>query len=132
MSARTNLVITDRASTPVAHTFTPDGDDANGVHLFSEKSTVPAGNSRYSIGLSWSGGKYRPKIKMSVPVVQTQTINGVSAPVVVRTAYAEVSFTFDPLSSEQERADIVGMLANSLAASQTQINDLIVKLSDIY
>lgn len=132
MSARTNLVITDRASTPVAHTFTPDGDDANGVHLFSEKSTVPAGNSRYSIALSRSGGKYRPKIKMIVPVVQTQTINGVSAPVVVRTAYGEVNFTFDPLSSEQERADIVGMLANSLAASQTQINDLIVKLSDIY
>jgi hypothetical protein len=64
--------------------------------------------------------------------VQTQTINGVSSPVVVRTAFAEVNFTFDALSSDQERKDCVGLIANALAASQTQINDLLVNLSDIY
>lgn len=132
MSARGNLVINDRATTPVAHTFTPDGDDANGVHVFSEKTSVPAGNARYTASLRSSNGKYRPTVKLTIPVVQTQTINGVSSPVVVRTAYAEVNFTFDSLSSEQERADCVGLLVNSLATSQTQINDMIVKLSDIY
>ena len=69
---------------------------------------------------------------MQVPVTQTQTINGVDTPVVVRTAYVEVNFTFDALSSTQERADAVGLMVNSLAASQTQINDLVVNLSDIY
>jgi len=132
MSARANLVVNDRAGTPVAHTYTPDGDDANGIHIFSEKTSVPAGNARYTIGLRQTNGKYRSSIKLQVPVVATQTINGVSSPVVIRTAFAEVNFTFDAYSSEQERADCVGMLYNSLAAAQTQINDLVVKLSDIY
>lgn len=132
MSARANLVINDRAGTPVAHTYSPDGDDTNGVHIYSEKTSVPAGNPRYSIGLRQSNGKYRPTVKLVIPVVQTQTINGIATPVVVRTAYADLSFTFDGLSSTQERADAVGLLVNSLAASQTQINDLVVNLSDIY
>lgn len=132
MSARSNLVINDRAGTPVAHTYSPDGDDTNGVHVFTEKTTVPAGNPRYTASLKQSNGRYRPTIKLAVPVVQTQTINGVSTPVVVRTAYAEVGFTFDSLSSAQERADCVGLLANSLATAQTQINDMVVNLSDIY
>lgn len=132
MSARTNLVINDRAATPVAHTYTPDGDDANGVHVYSEKTTVPAGNPRFTASIRSSNGKFRPTVKITVPITQTQTINGVASPVIVRTAYGEVNFTFDALSSEQERADCVGLLVNSLAASQTQINDMIVKLSDIY
>jgi hypothetical protein len=132
VSARANLVINDRAGTPVAHTYTPDGDDANGVHVYSEKTSVPAGNPRYTASLRNSNGKYRPTVKLTVPVTQTQTINGISSPVVVRTSYAEVNFTFDALSSTQERADTVGLLVNSLAAAQTQINDMIVNLSDIY
>lgn len=132
MSARTNLVINDRAATPVAHTYSPDGDDTNGVHIFSEKTSVPAGNPRYTAALRNSNGKYRPSVKLQIPVVQTQTINGITSPVVVRTAYAEVNFTFDALSTSQERADAVGLLVNSLAAAQTQVNDMIVNLSDIY
>lgn len=133
MSARGNLVIKDRTSpTPVDHTFTPDGDDTNGVHVYSEKTGVPAGNPRYTVGLRQSNGKYRPTARISIPVVQTQTINGVSSPVVVRTAYIDVSATFDALSSAQERADAIGLMVNSLATAQTQINDLFVNLSDIY
>lgn len=132
MSARTNLVINDRATTPVAHTFSPDGDDANGVHLFSEKVGVPAGYSRYTASLRQTNGKFRALLKLAVPITQTQTINGVSSPVIVRTSYVEVSFTFDALSSVQERADTIGLMANSLVVAQTQINDMIVNLSDIY
>lgn len=132
MSARTNLVINDRAATPVAHTYSPDGDDRNGVHIYSEKTSVPAGNPRFTAALKYSAGKYRPTLRLQVPVVQTQTINGVDSPVVVRTAYGECNFTFDALSTEQERKDCVGLLANALAAAQTQIDDLLVDLSDIY
>jgi hypothetical protein len=132
VSARTNLVINDRAATPVAHTYTPDGDDTNGVHVFSEKTGVPAGNPRFTAAYRKSNGKFRPTLRLVVPVTQTQTINGVSTPVVVRTAYAEVNFTFDELSSDQERKDCVGLMANALASTQTQINDLLVNLSDIY
>lgn len=132
MSARTNLVLKDRAATPVPHTFSPDGDDTNGVHLYSEKSGVPAGFSRFTASLRQQNGKWRALLKLSVPIVQTQTINGVSSPVIVRTSFAEVNFTFSELSSTQERADVVGMLSDALLASQTQINDMIVNLSDVY
>lgn len=132
MAQRANLVIKDRASTPVDHTFSPDGDDANGVHVFSEKTSVPAGNPRFTASLRKSNGKYRPVLKLAVPVVQIQTINGVSSPIVVRTSHIEVSATFDELSSTQERADCVGLMVNSMAAAQTQINDLLVNLSDIW
>lgn len=133
MSARSNLVIKDRTTpTPLDHTFSPDGDDANGVHVFSEKTSVPAGNARFTAALRFTNGRYRPTLKVTVPVVQTQTINGVSNPVVVRTSYAEVTFNFDQLSSAQERADIIGFVQNSLATAQTQINDMLVNLSDIY
>lgn len=133
MSARTNLVINDRAATPVAHTYSPDGDDSNGVHVYSEKTSVPAGNPRFTAQLRKdASGKYRPTLRLAVPVVQTQTINGVSSPVIVRTAYVEVNATFDGLSTSQERADAIGLMVNALAASQAQINDMVVNLSDIY
>lgn len=132
MAARTNMILTDRATTPVNHTFSPDGVAATGTHLFSEKVGVPAGYPRYSARISRLNGKYRANLKLAVPITQTQTINGVSNPVIVRTGYAEVNFTFDALSTEQERKDIVGMIASSLNASQTQINDLVVNLVDIY
>lgn len=132
MAARANLVINDRATTPVAHTYTPDGDDSNGVHVFTEKTGVPAGYPRFTASIRKSNGKYRPSLKLAIPVVQTQTINGISTPVVVRTAYIDVQATFDELSSDQERKDCVGLMANAMASSQTMINDLLVNLSDIY
>lgn len=132
MVARTNLVLTDRAATPVAHTFSPDGDDANGVHVFSEKTGVPAGYSRFTASLRQTNGKFRAALKLAVPITQTQTLNGVSSPVIVRTSFGEVNLTFDSLSSAQERADLIGMLSDSLKTSQAQINDMIVNLSDIY
>lgn len=132
MSARTNLVINDRAATPVAHTFSPDGTDANGVHMFSEKTATPAGNPRVGIRLGKKANRYEPSVQIVVPITQTQVINGVSSPVIVRTARARLDFTFDALSTDQERKDIVAFMANTLAASQTQVNDLLVGLGDIY
>lgn len=132
MSARTTLVLKDRAATPVAHTFTPDGDDANGVHLFSEKTGVPAGDSRFTASLRRTGGKFRATLKLARPITQTQIVNGVSSPLIVRTSYGEVNFTFDELSSVQERSDAVGMILDSLLATQAQINDMLVNVSDIY
>jgi hypothetical protein len=132
MAARTDLILTDGQATPVAHTFTPDGSDANGVHIFSEKSGIPADDSRFTVSLRRSGGRFRVSIKLAVPVTQLQTVNGVSNPLVVRTGYAEVGFTFDETSSMQERWDVVRMLSSALGADQAQIEALVVGLSDIY
>lgn len=133
MAARANLVINDRAATPVAHTYTPDGGDpTTGVATWSEKTSVPAGNPQYTASYRSSGGQLRSTIRLRIPVVQTQTINGVSTPVVVRTAYLELSTRFDALSTTQERADAVGLMYNSLATAQAQINDLLVNATPMY
>jgi hypothetical protein len=99
-----------------------------------ETTGVPVGNSRLSVSLSQtaSSGRYKATVKLAVPVVATQVVNGVSTPVVQRTAYADLQFTFDATSSEAERNDIVGMLADALGTSKTLVNDLVVKLQGVY
>lgn len=127
-----NLVVNDRETTPVAHTFIPDGIQGNSAAVV-ESTGVPIGNRRFVINWSQTGtGRYKRTVRLTVPTVQTSTVNGVSTPVVVRTAYAECTFTFDSTSTEQERANLVGMLADALSASKTLVNDTVVKLQGIY
>jgi hypothetical protein len=127
-----NLVLTDRAATPVDHTFTPEAI-ANGLGSVTESSGIPIGSNRVSVALNkTSTGRYKVPVKYSFPIVQTQTINGVSTPVVVRTAYADLTFTFDATSTQQERDDVVGMVRSSLDSSKTLINDTVVKLQGVY
>lgn len=132
MTARANVVINDRATTPVAHTFSPDGDDKNGVHLFSEKTGVPLANPKLTASLKANGGRFKPVLRLVLPVVQTQTINGISTPVVVRTAYVELTASFDAASTSQERKDAIGLMANAMAASQTMLNPFLVEGEDIW
>lgn len=132
MTARASVVINDRAATPVAHTFSPDGDDKNGVHLFSEKTGVPVSNPKLTAYLKPNSGKLKPTLRLTIPVVQTQTINGISTPVVVRTAYVELAATFDAASTQQERKDAIGLMANAMAASQTMLNPFLVDGEDIW
>lgn len=127
-----NLVLTDRATTPVSHTFVPR-EITNGVGAVVESSGVPVGDSRFTVSLrQTSSKKYVGVLKLAVPVVQNQTINGVTSPVVVRTAYAEATFTFDSTSTEQERKDAIGMFYSSLAPTATLVNDTLVKLQGVY
>jgi len=128
-----NLVLTDRAATPVAHTFAPL-EITNGVAAVAESSGIPLGNNRVTLSLTRTkdNGRYKPSLKFTFPVVQTETINGVSRPVAVRTAYCDMTFTFDPSSTTQERKDVVGMVQSSLDASKQLTNDLIVGLQAVY
>jgi len=127
-----NLVLTDRAATPVSHTFTPINIDTNGVGTVAETGTVPIGEPKFSIQNKRVNGRFKVTLKLSVPVVQTQTINGISTPTVVRTAYVDATFTFDGTASEQERKDIVGMFQSSLDPAKVLVNDTLIKLQGVY
>jgi len=127
-----SLVLTDRASTPVNHTFQPRNVRGD-VGEVVETTGVPLGDSRATISLvKTTTGRYKAVFKVEVPVVQNATINGIVTPQVVRKAYAECMFSFDASSSEQERNDIVGMLASGLATTKPLIHDTIVKLQGVY
>ena len=128
-----NTVLTDRATpTPVDHTFIPRDIRAD-VGTVIETSGVPVGDSRMSVSLrKLPSGKYKAELKLAVPVVVNETINGVTVPKVARTAFADVTFTFDQLSSEAERNNLVGMLASALGTGKTLVNDTVVKLQGVY
>lgn len=127
-----NVVLKDRASTPVDHTFTPR-DIRDGVGTVIETSGVPVGNSRLSVSLRQTPqGRYKAEVKLAVPTVVNETINGVTTPVVARSAFADVTFTFDQTSTEAERNNVVGMLADAFAPAKTLVNDAVVKLQGVY
>lgn len=127
-----NLVLTDRKATPVAHTFTPF-DIKNGVGTVVEQTGVPVGNNRFTVSLRRVGNsRYKAQLQLVMPVTQNETINGIVTPKVVRTAYADLSFTFDATSSDQERKDLVGMLQSSLDAAKVLVNDTVVNLQGVY
>lgn len=132
MPQLSNLVLTDRATTPVNHTYTPVNIEANGVGILAESTGVPVGDARFTLQNRRANGRFKVQLKLSVPVVQTQTINGISTPVVVRTAYVDATFTFDSTSTEQERKDVVGLFQSSLDSSKTVVNDTLVKLQGVY
>lgn len=132
MSQIANIVLTDRAATPVAHTFTPK-DVVSGVGTCVESTGVPIGDGKFSISLKENGvGNYKGELRLIRPVVVTTTINGVNSPSVVRTNTASVTFTFAPDSSEQERKDLVGMVYSALDPSKTLVNDTLTKLTGVY
>lgn len=133
MAARSTITVNDRATTPVAHAFTPRGDgEQTGTTMFAESAAVPAGDRKIIVRTRRSDKKYIVSLVLSNPTLVTETINGVSVPSVTRTAYGEVSFRFDELSTLQERKDTVGMLANALVAAQTMLDASLTGLEAIW
>lgn len=132
MPAIQNTVLTDRAGTPVNHTFVPQ-NVVQGIGTVVESTGVPVGNSRLSVSLrKTETGRFKSTVQLAVPVLVTEVINGVSQPKVVRTAYANATFTFDETSSLQERKDLVGMFQSSLDPSKLLVNDTVIGLQGVY
>lgn len=136
MPALQNLVLTDRATpTPVNHTFVPSGLDQQNVAEVTNSgaSGVPAGAERLTISFKKGGdNRYKGKIRLVLPVLVTETINGVSVPKVARQTIVGLSFDFDERSTEQERKDAVGMTYSALDPSKVLINDTLVKAQSIW
>lgn len=127
-----NLVLTDRAATPVAHTFTPRSISGN-VGEVVESTGVPVGNPRATISLTkTTSGRYKATFKLEVPAVQNETINGVTRPVVVRKAYANLEVSFDETSTTQERNNVMGMLQTALMADKALVHEVFVDLEGVY
>lgn len=125
-------VLKDRQDPQVEHTFLPR-DIEKGVGSLAVSSGVPIGDNRLTISLNQtSTGRYKPRLQLAVPIVETQTINGVDSPKITRVAYCDLQFTFADTSSEEERNDVVGLLASALEPGKTLINDVIVKLQGVY
>lgn len=132
------VVLTDRQTMPANFTLSPTGElqkiggstigrvavaDVSG-NLMSEKVLT--------IGSRRTAGRLRSTLRLAVPVVVTETINGVAVPRVVRTAYINLDASFALDSTEQERNDVVGMFASALQSTKVLVHDTLVKGQSIW
>lgn len=134
MPAIQNLVVTDRQTTPVNHTLTPEDVATGGIGIVSVADATGAAISKKS--LSFSRRKTATRIrfteKWKFPVMVTEIINGVSIPRVARVAYVDIVFNFDENHTEQDRKDVLGMIHSAHAVGKVLIEDAIVKDQAIY
>jgi hypothetical protein len=128
MPAFAPIAIMDGASTPVSHTYTPNGRPA-GVAEFSEKDGVPVGDNSLTVS-SKHGTREKVSLRLRLPQVVSETINGVVSPKVARTAYVRMDFDFADTSTEAERTDAIALAASLLGTATA--GSLIVDLEDIY
>ncbi|DAD49845.1 coat protein [ssRNA phage AIN002] len=127
------LVLTDRATTPVNRTFIPRDIDKDGMASVAHSTGVPVGDQVLTIQTTRTRtGRIKVLIQGKFPVVATETVNGVSMPKVIRYANANHVFYFDATSTEQERNDVVGMMASAYAPTKELIHATLVKLEGVY
>lgn len=134
MASLQNVTLTDRTPvTPVVHTFVPRlFDPSTSVGIVANTTGVPVGEELLTVSMKKSASKYRGKVTLSMPVVATEVINGVSSPKVIRTAYARVEVDFDLSSTTQERTNLMGMLADAFATSKTLVHKSMVDLESVW
>lgn len=145
MSAVAAIVLADALATPVNHTFTPLGPDANGVWWFEDQSlSSPIGYWRISLSLkrtsSPSNGQAanstrvnRVKIAINMPLLETIGNNsaGITPPPTV--AYVErasMEFVLAERDLLQNRKDL-RKFAQFLLAN-TQVVDMVENLINVY
>lgn len=114
----TSFTLADRAATPVNHTFVPAGE-SNGVVTSVERGSTALENKKITQSnreVKRAGGaKYKGRYTITVPIVQTQTVNGISMPVVVRTHRVDFNVEIDGGGTDQEIKDILGFAYGKLA-----------------
>jgi hypothetical protein len=132
MPTASAIVLTDGAA--VDHTFTPEGRDANGVTNFKKTTGVPLGDEKLSINQSKTAqGRRKVSIRMQLPILADAAgEDGVTRPTIVRTAFADVTLSFDATSSITERKNLRYMIADLFGAGQTLSEAVIDNLEALY
>lgn len=132
MPSLQSVTLADRETVPVNHTFAPRGKP-NGVAELVETAAVPIGENVLRVSMKEApNGKFKGRLTLYMPIVQTETINGVSLPKVVRKAVGTVDVVFEASSTLQERKNLIGLLADALAASKVIVNDAFTKLETVW
>lgn len=124
------ITVKDGAPTPVDRTFNPR-DITQGVATLTESTGVPLADNRLTMSLvRTQAGKSKATLRFVLPIVQDAVVNGVTRPTLVRTAYADLTLTFEDSSTEQDRKNARVLLSNLLSHALTA--EMIDKLRGIY
>lgn len=135
MPALSTITVSDRESTPVAHSFEPYQIDKNGVAVYRDYDAngVPLGDNILSIGINETAERLNGTLKLSMPTLSTTTDDGGNDTYgVSRVARVTVSVSFDKESTSQERANAIGLVQSALASSIDQVNAVFVENQRVY
>ncbi len=131
----TDIVIADAQATPVNHTFTPQGPDANGVEYLTDYSQQNAiGYWKISFqtiapaqpksGENSASRVYRVKVGLHEPVLETlsnSTVSGITpAPTIAYIPRSFGEYVIPERSTLQNRKDLWKMTHLLLANAQVQ------------
>lgn len=125
----TNLSLGDGQTTPVAHTFSPASNGADGVCRWLDREH----NNGVSLGFSTvtysirepvkAGGVTRVKLTVSVPKLDTTTI----VPTLIGVGQASVEFIFPGSYTLQDRKNLHAFVENAISASALGDNIVVVQ-----
>jgi hypothetical protein len=130
------LLLTDSES--IQHTFDPKRIDGDVAYWVERTLTdVPIGFETLSMKLrqppSNTGGGpayYKFVADLQLPVVVTETVNGVDNPIVARSARAKVELLLPADSSSEERSNLRSLIKEALGSAMCA--DLVDDLSNVY
>jgi hypothetical protein len=120
MSTQVDMTINDGQGAPVAHTFTAVGVDVKGVAKWFEKTTssISAGFFQLTSSLripTVPSDPVRYQVKLVVPTVVTETLNGVAYQKAIRKALVSIDMVMPSDATLQERKDLAAYVYNFAA-----------------
>lgn len=134
MPAFAPITLTERDNT-TTHVFNPSRVEANDVYRYTEAdpSGVAGGENILRVSLKEDSGVTRVRVKIEMPSMVTETINGVARSKVERRTYADAFLNFPTRagSTADERTKIVGLLSNALSGL-TDVDDLVIDLNSVF
>lgn len=129
MVARANMAMADGETSPVTHTFTPNGDVANGVLKYRNlNASVPAASETVTLQVTDSsaspqdfsvpGKKVSPRkveFRIKLPVTYVDGVSGLTLVDFVNEGI--VQFLIHPRSTEQQAENLRVLSANALTTA---------------
>lgn len=97
--------------------FKPSGIDSNGVSTLVNGTGIILADKQHSLSSRTSTTRRKGTLKLDLPVVVDETINGVSQPKQVRKAYIRCDFDFSVLSTTAERTAARQLLISALSSA---------------
>lgn len=138
MSTGSNILIADALGSPVTHTFSWDGNHANGWSNWEDRvSGIPIGYWTLSAQMlkpkraknRTATGNYRIRLIMRMPVMEALSVSDsglLPAPTVAYTCVGDMTIVIPERSTLQNRKDIAKMLPLFMQVAQIKaiIEDL--------
>lgn len=127
MGQLVNVTLNDGTSDLV---FKPAGVDSQQVGRLVNSNGVIVGDKTLTISGRTSNSRRKATLKLELPTVVTETVNGIQNPKATRVAYVRLDADFSTLSTTAERNAAIKLIADAL--TEQLVLDVIVNNEQPY